>query len=40
MLVSHWLEPDVKIFAAVVKTLKSLYWHLFNEWEGLAQVKQ
>ncbi|MFV8797153.1 hypothetical protein ACNSO8_00700 [Yersinia sp. LJYL362] len=33
-LVCHWLEPDVKIFAAVVDTLKSLYWHLFDEWEG------
>nr|WP_243404517.1 hypothetical protein [Serratia liquefaciens] len=33
-LVCHWHEPDVKIFAAVVDTLKSLYWHLFDEWEG------
>jgi len=33
-LVCHWFEPDVKIFAAVVDTLKSLYWHLFDEWEG------
>ncbi|MBM3072857.1 hypothetical protein HV346_12920 [Enterobacter sp. RHBSTW-00994] len=33
-LVCHWLEPDVKIFAEVVDTLKSLYWHLFDEWEG------
>jgi hypothetical protein len=33
-LVCHWLEPDVKIFAAVVDTLKSLYWHLFDEWGG------
>lgn len=33
-LVCHWLEPDVKIFTAVVDTLKSLYWHLFDEWEG------
>lgn len=34
LLVCHWLEPDVKIFTAVVDTLKSLYWHLFDEWEG------
>ena len=33
-LVCHWFEPDAKIFAAVVDTLKSLYWHLFDEWEG------
>ena len=33
-LVCHCLEPDVKIFTAVVDTLKSLYWHLFDEWEG------
>ncbi len=33
-LVCHWLEPNVKIFTAVVDTLKSLYWHLFDEWEG------
>lgn len=33
-LVCHWLDPDVKIFEAVVDTLKSLYWHLFDEWEG------
>ncbi|WP_332909111.1 MULTISPECIES: hypothetical protein [Enterobacter] len=33
-LVCHWLEPDVKIFTAVVDTLKSLYWYLFDEWEG------
>lgn len=33
-LVCHWFEPDVKIFEAVVDTLKSLYWHLFDEWEG------
>jgi hypothetical protein len=39
-LVCHWLEPDVKIFAAVVDTLKSLYWHLFDEWGDQAQAKQ
>ncbi|EKN6166004.1 TPA: hypothetical protein ACQ39K_000907 [Yersinia enterocolitica] len=33
-LVCHWLESDVKIFVAVVDTLKSLYWHIFDEWEG------
>ncbi|WP_286172484.1 hypothetical protein [Enterobacter sp. MF024] len=33
-LVCYWFEPDVKIFEAVVDTLKSLYWHLFDEWEG------
>lgn len=33
-LVCYWLEPGVKIFSAVVDTLKSLYWHLFDEWEG------
>lgn len=33
-LMCYCLEPDVKIFAAVVDTLKSLYWHLFDEWEG------
>lgn len=33
-LVCHWFEPDVKIFTAMVDTLKSLYWHLFDEWEG------
>jgi len=33
-LVCYWLEPDVKIFTAVVDTLKSLYWNLFDEWEG------
>ncbi|WP_333849823.1 hypothetical protein [Leclercia sp.] len=33
-LVCYWLEPDVKIFTAMVDTLKSLYWHLYDEWEG------
>lgn len=33
-LVCHWFETDVNIFAAVIDTLKSLYWHLFDEWEG------
>jgi len=33
-LVCHWFEPNVKIFTAVVDTLKSLYWHLFDESEG------
>ena len=33
-LVCHWFKPDVKIFAAVVDTLKLLYWNLFDEWEG------
>ncbi len=33
-LVCYWFEPDVKIFEAVVDMLKSLYWHLFDEWEG------
>ncbi|WP_325930818.1 hypothetical protein [Leclercia adecarboxylata] len=34
ILVCHWFEPDVKIFEAMVDTLKSLYWHLFDEWVG------
>ncbi|WP_217480117.1 hypothetical protein [Enterobacter chuandaensis] len=33
-VVCHWFEPEVKISTAVVDTLKSLYWHLFDEWEG------
>lgn len=36
-LVCHCLEIDVKIFAAVIDTLKSLYWHLFDEWEGVGK---
>lgn len=33
-LVCYWFEPDVKIFTAAIDTLKSLYWHLYDEWEG------
>lgn len=33
-LVCYWLEPEVKLFTAVIDTLNSLYWHLYDEWEG------
>lgn len=33
-MVCHWFGHDIKFFSAATDTLKSLYWHLFDEWEG------
>lgn len=33
-LVGHWFVPEMAFFIAATDTLKSVYWHLFDEWYG------